>query len=173
MKNTPSPRHVLGLAAVTLGLALSGCATSRNQVATGRVNPPIVGGINAHLELGGNVITGSAKVSTVEVLGLKFSSDGRKRVGTIEMGLDLDGGTSLSALNPLGILGSLFRSPADEEYALSAAYYQAVEESQGDGLVATRAKVDVEGFSVLHIFGWGTASAEITGRDVKITKGAN
>jgi hypothetical protein len=54
---------------------------------------------------------------------------------------------------------------------LSAARNEAVEKSEADGIIETKAKVDTTGFSLLGLIGWGTASASVEGQGVKISKG--
>jgi hypothetical protein len=66
----------------------------------------------------------------------------------------------------------LFGSPASRQAALSAARHEAVEKSDADGIIETKAKVDTTGFSLLGIIGWGTATANVEGQGVKIAPGA-
>jgi hypothetical protein len=66
----------------------------------------------------------------------------------------------------------LFVSPALRESALSAARHQAVEKSDVDGIIETKAKVDTTGFSLLGFIGWGTATATVEGEGVKIAPSA-
>ncbi|MEI7775416.1 MAG: hypothetical protein WCK17_11650, partial [Verrucomicrobiota bacterium] len=66
----------------------------------------------------------------------------------------------------------LFGSPASRESALSAARHDAVENSDGDGIIETKAKVDTTGFSLLGVIGWGTATAVVEGQGVKLAPGA-
>ena len=48
----------------------------------------------------------------------------------------------------------------------------AVEKSDADGIIETKAKVETTGFSLLGLIGWGTATANVEGQGVKIASGA-
>ena len=134
-------------------------------MSTGRVTPPHVTDINAYMNPG-RTIQGSGEVKTFELLGVKFSEGTEKRVGAVGNGLDLE--TKTPILNPMRWL---FDSPANIEAAVDAAYYDAIDRSNADGIISTRVKAEKTGFTFLHIIGWGTANAEIIGREVKIVEG--
>ena len=134
-------------------------------MSTGHVSPPHVTDINAHLTPGAYV-EGIGEVKTFELIGLKFSGGTQKRVGAIGNGLDIE--TQTPILNPMRLL---FDSPANVQAAVDAAYYDAIDKNNADGIISTRVRADQTGFTLLHIIGWGTATAKINGREVKITEG--
>jgi hypothetical protein len=146
-------------------LLLTGCATERNKMSTGRVASPNVREISAHLRPSGS-IKGSSELNTFEFLGMRFTSGQSRKVGAIGNGLDIQ--NESASLNPLTWL---FDSPASIREAVDSAYYDAVDRSNADGIISTRVKADKTGFSFLHIIGWGTATAEVKGRGVKIYEG--
>ncbi len=133
-------------------------------MSTGKVSPPVVEGLNAHLEPG-QAIQGSGEIKTLEILGIKFSGGKSEQVGTIGNGLYIK---SSPTLNPLRWL---FGSPANVNAAVDSAYYDAVDKTNADGIISTRIKGEKTGWTFLHIFGWGTATAEVRGREVIIEKG--
>ena len=148
-----------------LATCVVGCSTSRNNMSIGHVSPPHVTDINAHLTPGAYV-EGFGEVETFELLGLKFSGGTQKRVGAIGNGLDIE--TQTPILNPMRLL---FDSPANVQAAVDAAYYDAIDKNNSDGIISTRVQAELTGFTLFHIIGWGTATAKINGREVKITEG--
>jgi hypothetical protein len=168
----------------------SACATSSATKQGGAINPS-VSDVNAHIELGRRTAA-SAEISTFQIFGLKFHSDvDGKRFSGLRSNLVVPGysstATSVSSIPGValveGALGSagtlvsdplyfLFGSPASRQAALSAARHEAVEKSDADGIIETKAKVDTTGFSLLGIIGWGTATANVEGQGVKIAPGA-
>lgn len=170
---------------------LSACATSSATKQGGAINPS-VSDVNAHIELGTRT-SASAEISTFQVLGLKFHSDASgKRFSGLRSNLVVPGYATTAAASGSTLPGEavingaigqatsiatdplyfLFGSPASRESALSAARHEAVEKSQADGIIETKAKVETTGFSLLGIIGWGTASATVEGQGVKIASGA-
>ena len=131
----------------------------------GQVSPPHVTDINAHLTPGAYV-EGIGEIKTFELLGLKFSGGTQKKVGAIGSGLDIEIDTPI--LNPMRWF---FDSPANPQAAVDAAYYDAIEKNNSDGIISTRVQSELTGFTLFHIIGWGTATARINGREVKITEG--
>jgi len=131
----------------------------------GQVSPPHVTDINAHLTPGAYV-EGIGEIKTFELLGLKFSGGTQKKVGNIGSGLDIEIDTPI--LNPMRWF---FDSPANPHAAVDAAYYDAIEKNNSDGIISTRVQAELTGFTLFHIIGWGTATAKINGREVKITEG--
>ena len=131
----------------------------------GQVSPPHVTDINAHLTPGAYV-EGIGEIKTFELLGLKFSGGTQKKVGAIGSGLDIEIDTPI--LNPMRWL---FDSPANPQAAVDAAYYDAIEKNNSDGIISTRVQAELTGFTLFHIIGWGTATAKINGREVKISEG--
>jgi hypothetical protein len=153
---------------IVLGLALLcavGCTTNRNKMSTGRVASPIVEDVDAHLKVG-QAIEGSGKINTLEILGIHFTGGINKKVGSIGNGLYVD--TKTPILNPMRLL---FGSPANVNAAIDSAYYDAVDKSNADGLISTRVKSQKTGFTLLHIIGWGTATADVKGHEVSIKEG--
>jgi hypothetical protein len=65
-----------------------------------------------------------------------------------------------------------FRLPALKESALSATRHEAVEKSDADGIIETKAKVDTTGFTLLGFIGWGAVTAAVEGQGVKIAPSA-
>jgi len=130
-----------------------------------QVSPPHVTDINAHLTPGAYV-EGIGEIKTFELLGLKFSGGTQKKVGNIGSGLDIEIDTPI--LNPMRWF---FDSPANPHAAVDAAYYDAIEKNNSDGIISTRVQAELTGFTLFHIIGWGTATAKINGREVKITEG--
>jgi len=157
MKNTIA----LGL----VMLCVAGCTTNRNKMSTGRVASPIIEDVDAHLKVG-QAIEGSGKVNTFELLGIHFTGGSGRKVGSVGNGLYVDNKTPW--LNPLRLL---FGSPGDVNAAIDSAYYDAVDKSNSDGLIVTRVKSQKTGFTLLHIIGWGTATADIKGHEVIIKDG--
>ncbi len=131
----------------------------------GQVSPPHVTDINAHLTPGAYV-EGIGEIKTFELLGLKFSGGTQKKVGAIGSGLDIEIDTPI--LNPMRWF---FESPANAQAAVDAAYYDAIDKNNSDGIISTRVQADQTGFTLFHIIGWGTATAKINGREVKISEG--
>lgn len=152
------------------GFLITGCGTFRNNVGTTKVAPEPIARVNAHLEPGSK-IEGTGEVRTFEFLGVRFTGGADKKVGTVGNGLEI-GNISANArsgfFNPLRWL---FDSPASERAAVQTAYYDAVDKSGTDGIIATKVKSEKHGFSLLHIIGWGTSSAEITGKGLEIQPG--
>jgi hypothetical protein len=173
MKNKGVTKNTnkLALVAATVGsLLIAGCGTFRNNTATTKVAPEPIDRVNAHLEAGAK-IEGKAEISTFEILGIRFVGGKDKKVGTVGNGLEI---ASHSLNNPAGFLNPLrwiFDSPASERDAVESAYYDAVDKSGSDGIIATKVKAEKHGFSLIHIIGWGTSSAEITGKQLEITPG--
>jgi hypothetical protein len=175
---------------IASSVLLSACATSSATKQGGAINPN-VNDVNAHIELS-NRTSASAEISTFEILGLKFHSDASgKRFSGLRSNLVVPGysvtpstGASIpvlsvaeGALSEAGSILSdpvhfLFGSPASRESALSSARHDAVERSNADGIIETKAKVETTGFSLLHLVGWGTASATVEGQGIKIAPGA-
>ena len=152
------------------GFLITGCGTFRNNVGTTKVAPESIYRVNAHLEAGSK-IEGRGEVRTFELLGFKFTGGTDKKVGTVGNGLEIG---NISANNPTGFFNPLrwlFDSPASERAAVEAAYYDAVDKSGSDGIIATKVKSEKHGFSLLHIIGWGTSLAEITGKGLEIKTG--
>ena len=144
---------------------ISGCNTNRNNMTTGRVASPVIEDIDAHLKVG-NQIKGSGEISTLEIFGVHFTGGVNKKVGSVGNGLYVN--TETPILNPLRWL---FGSPANVNAAIDSAYYDAVDKSDAAGIITTRVKTKKTGFTVLHIVGWGTASADINGHEVQIKEG--
>ncbi len=179
-------------AAIALtGLLLSACATSSSTKQGGAIRPNITD-MNARIELGKRT-KASAEIHTFEIFGLKFHSDasGKRFSGTtsnlVVPGYASSAASSTSSLpgeaiinNGLGQVSAfasdplhlMFGSPASREAALSAARHDAVEKTDADGIIETKAKVDTTGFSLLRFIGWGTATATVEGQGVKIVPGA-
>jgi len=177
---------------LTTSAMLSACATSSATKQGGAINPQ-VNDVNAHIELGKRT-TGAAEISTFQIFGLKFHSDASgKRFSGMTSNLVVPGyaasaGNSTSASLPgealinsgLGQVASLasdplyflFGTPASREAALSAARHEAVEKSDADGIIETKARVETSGFSLLGLIGWGTANASVEGQGVKIAAGS-
>ena len=149
------------------GFLITGCGTFRNNVGTTKVAPEPIYRVNAHLEPGSK-IEGTGEVRTFELLGVKFTGGTDKRVGTVGNGLNISAINTPGFFNPLRWL---FDSPASERAAVEAAYYDAVDKSGTDGIIATKVKSEKHGFSLLRIIGWGTSSAEITGKGLEIQTG--
>ena len=179
------------LVLISTASLLSACATSSSTKQGGAISPN-VGDVNGHIELGKKT-KGSASISTFEIFGLRFHSDASgKRFSGQSSNLVVPAysgyasSTSGSSIpgeaiinNGLGKVSSiandpihfLFGSPASSEAALSAARYEAVESSEGDGIIETKAKADTSGFSLLHFSGWGTATAQVEGQGIKLAQG--
>jgi hypothetical protein len=169
---------------------LSACATSSATKQGGAINPS-VSDVNAHIELGKRT-SASAEISTFQILGLRFHSDASgKRFSGLRSNLVVPGyAATPAATSPIpggalieGVTGQasslfsdplyfLFGSPASRDAALSSARHDAVEASDADGIIETKAKVETTGFSFLGIIGWGTATANVEGQGVKIATGA-
>jgi len=165
MKNT----YLLAIIGVG-GFLITGCGTYRNNTGTTKVAPEPIERVNAHLEVGSK-IEGKAEIGTFEFLGIKFTGGKDKKVGTVGNGLGIE---SHAINNPASFsnpLRWLFDSPASERDAVDSAYYDAVDKSGSDGIIATKVKAEKHGFSLFHIIGWGTASAEITGKELTIQQG--
>jgi hypothetical protein len=154
--------------AIALGSALiTGCAgTNHNSVAGSRIPDPYVDShVNAHLDLK-NRVSGSASIETYQVLFVKFNAGGQEtNVGNVGNRLRLKE-NFLS--NPFELL---FRSPADRQAAVDAAYYNAVENGNCDGLINTKVQVHSDGFSILGLYGHGTANATVDAYGLNMTKG--
>jgi hypothetical protein len=169
---------------------LSACATSSATKQGGALSIQ-VRDVDAHIGLAQRT-SGTAEISTFQIFGLKFHSDASgKRFSGQTSNLVVPGyavapspnvstfpGEALltGALGNVGGIAKdplyfLFGSPATREGALSAARNEAVEKSEADGIIETKAKVDTTGFSLLGLIGWGTASASVEGQGVKISKG--
>lgn len=170
---------------------LSACATSSATKQGGAINPN-VNDVNAHIELGRRT-SASAEINTFEIFGLKFHSDASgKRFSGLQSNLVVPGYAATPAANQQAIPGVsdiqgalgrfaaissdplyfLFGTPASREAALSAARHEAVERSEADGIIETKAKVETTGFSLFGLIGWGTAAASVEGQGVKIAPGA-
>lgn len=151
-----------------LGIALlSGCAgTNQNSIAGSRIGDPYIPEeVNAHLDLS-NRVSGTATVETYQILFVKFNAGGQEsRVGNVGNRLTLKEGVSL---NPFELL---FKSPADKQAAVDAAYFEAVENGNCDALINTKVRLHTDGYSILGLFGYGTASAAVDAYGLNITKG--
>jgi len=177
---------------LTTSAMFSACATSSATKQGGAIKIQ-VNEVNAHIELGKRT-NGTAEISTFQIFGLKFHSDASgKRFSGMTSNLVVPGyaasaGDSTSASLPgvalinsgLGQVASLasdplyfmFGTPASREAALSAARHEAVEKSDADGIIETKARVETSGFSLLGLIGWGTANASVEGQGVKIATGS-
>jgi hypothetical protein len=182
------PTQILSIA--LSAALLPACATSSATKQGGAINPN-VNDVNAHIELGRRT-SASAEISTFQIFGLKFHSDASgKRFSGLRSNLVVPGYAATPSTNSalpgislvegaVGQVGSiaadplhfLFGSPASRESALSAARHDAVEKSDADGIIETKAKVETTGFSLLGLIGWGTATANVEGQGVKIAPGA-
>lgn len=160
-------KHIIpsiGLIAVTV---LSGCAgTNQNSVAGSRIADPYVDNqVNAHLDLK-NRVSGSGSVETYQVLFVKFNAGGQEtNVGNVGNRLRLK---ENFPINPFELL---FRSPADRQAAVDAAYYNAVQNGNCDGLINTKVQLHTEGFSILGLYGHGTANASVEAYGLNMSKG--
>jgi hypothetical protein len=160
-------RYILPTVSIIAVAALSGCAgTNHNSVAGSRIPDPYVdNNVNAHLDLK-NRVSGSASIETYQVLFVKFNAGGQEtNVGNVGNRLCLKDNF---LLNPLELL---FRSPADRQAAVDAAYYNAVQNGNCDGLINTRVQVHSDGFSILGLYGHGTANATVDAYGLNMTKG--
>lgn len=146
-------------------LVVAGCTTHRNNISTGRVASPVVDDVDAHLKVGQSV-EGKGEINTFEILGIHFTGGMNKKVGSVGNGLYVN--TRTPVLNPMRIL---FGSPANVNAAIDSAYYDAVDKSNADGLISTRVQTKKTGFTLLHIIGWGTATADVKGHEVNIKEG--
>jgi hypothetical protein len=154
--------------AIVLGAALiTGCAgTNQNSVAGSRIADPSVDSqVNAHLDLK-NRVSGSGSVETYQVLFVKFNAGGQEtNVGNVGNRLRLK---ENFPINPFELL---FRSPADRQAAVDAAYYNAVQNGNCDGLINTRVQVHSDGFSILGLYGHGSANASVEAYGLNMIKG--
>jgi hypothetical protein len=185
------------IAPIAVAAMLSACASSHNTQVGGRIVSPRVSDMPAHLELGKRT-KGESEIRTFQILWLKFHSDFEgKRVSTNPSTLAVPAYHSDSSGNVVGspipgadlVLGKvseaagralavtedpaffLFGSPASRVAALSSARWDAVDASGGDGIIETKAKVDVSGWSLLGIIGFGSAKGYVDGQSFKITPG--
>lgn len=72
---------------------------------------------------------------------------------------------------PLNPFELLVKSPADRQGAVNAACYNAVESGNCDAIVNTRLQLQTTGFSILGLFGHGTASATVDAIGLQVAKG--
>ena len=163
-----APMKLLLPIAAALGtILISGCAgTNQNSVAGSRIADPYVDSqVNAHLDLK-NRVSGSGSVETYQVLFVKFNAGGQEtNVGNVGNRLRLK---ENFPINPFELL---FRSPADRQAAVDAAYYNAVQNGNCDGLINTKVQLHTEGFSILGLYGHGTANASVEAYGLNMTKG--
>jgi len=125
--------------------------------------------VNAHVEALGRV-SGQSSITTYEFLGFLVSSDRwSKQMGTIEDPL-INPNDSFWSSAAYQTRQRLI-NPADRQAAISAAYYDAIENSGADYLVETRAKIETTGYSFFGLFGWGKAVGTVSGVGMTITKG--
>lgn len=147
--------------------SLSGCAgTNQNSLAGSRIPDPYIDPqANAHLDLNKRV-SGNGSVETYQILFVKFNAGGQEtNVGNVGNRLRLKDNFPI---NPFELL---FRSPADRQAAVDAAYYNAVENGNCDALINTKVQLHTEGFSILGLYGHGTANATVDAYGLNINKG--
>ena len=193
--NTNSLNIIIALTSAALFPA---CSSTHNTQTGGKIVSPSVKDMPAHLELGKRT-KGTSEINTFQILGLKFHSDATtgKRISTNPSSLSVPAyhSDSGAATGEGGLLGTgvildrafkvadnvisvaedpgffLFGSPSSRTAALSSARWEAVETSGGDGIIETKAKVDVTGWSFLGIIGFGTAKGYVDGQSFKISPG--
>ena len=160
-------KSLLPIAAVLGTILITGCAgTNQNSVAGSRIADPYVDSqVNAHLDLK-NRVSGTGSVETYQVLFVKFNAGGQEtNVGNVGNRLRVK---ENFPINPFELL---FRSPADRQAALDAAYYSAVQNGNCDGLINTKVQLHTDGFSILGLYGHGTANASVEAYGLNMTKG--
>lgn len=146
---------------------LSACAgKNENAMSGARISAPYISDeVDAHLALK-NRVSGSATVETYQILFVKFNVGGEET---------LTGNTGavprLKETIPLNPFEFLVKSPADRQGAVNAACYNAVENGNCDAIVNTRLQLQTTGFSVLGLFGHGTASATVDAIGLQVSKG--
>jgi hypothetical protein len=193
-------KNVSTIAALTGAALLSACASTHNTQTGGRIVSPSITDLPSHLALGKKT-KGTSEINTFQIVGLKFHSDATtgKRISTnpsslavpayhSEMGAASGAGDGLipgasiilnKVTSPteklLGLMEDpvffLFGSPASRTAALSSARWEAVETSGGDGIIETRAKADITGWSILGLIGFGSAKGYVDGQSFKIAEG--
>jgi len=162
-------KHTLPIIAAVSATILTGCAgINQNSVAGNRVSDPFVPGqLSAHLVPSDKHISATGSVETYQVLGVTWNAGGQETyIGNVGNRLFLK---SKLQVNPIQML---IGSPADKEAALDAAYYNALETAKVDALVSTKVKVHTEGYSILGLYGHGTATATIDGFGAKVVSGS-
>ena len=160
---------------ITMALAtvlITGCAgVNQNSVAGNRLSDPFVPGqLNAHLEPNKRV-TATGSVETYQVLGIKWNAGGQETfIGNDGSRPCLKDGGNAGIIQ--AIVSALFQSPADKQAAVDAAYYNAIEAVNNDALVNTKVKVHTDGYTILGIFGHGTATATVDAFGANVVKGS-
>jgi hypothetical protein len=160
-------KHIIPSIAILAAVALTGCAgTNQNSVAGSRVADPYMDSqVNAHLDLK-NRVSGTGSVETYQILFVKFNAGGQEtNVGNVGNRLRLK---ENFPINPFELL---FRSPADRQAAVDAAYYSAVQNGNCDALINTKVQLHTDGFSILGLYGHGTANASVDAIGLNMTKG--
>lgn len=160
-------KHLLPIAVALGTIMITGCAgTNQNSVAGSRIPDPYVDSqVNAHLDLKKRV-SGTGSVETYQILFVKFNAGGQEtNVGNVGNRLRLK---ENFPLNPFELL---FSSPADRQAAVDAAYYDAVQNGNCDGLINTKVQLHTDGFSILGLYGHGTANASVEAYGLNMTKG--
>lgn len=144
----------------------TGCRTTAVNAVASAQPVPNRPEIDAKLVPMKGKVTGEANVTAFQFLFFNFGTGQlNKKIGKVTDPLLPPGAFwSLQNLNP-------FQSPVDHQSALQAAYYDAIENSDADALMETRAKVEGFGFSLFGIIGYGKAAASITGKGLKIENG--
>lgn len=191
-------KHIEKAITLTCAVLMSACASTHNTQTGGKIVSPSIKDMPAHLALG-KATHGSSEIETFQILGLKFHSDATtgKRISSNPSSLsvpayhtDSNGavtegpipGTGLIIDTASGAVAKalsiaedpgffLFGSPSSRTAALSSARWEAVETSGGDGIIETKAKVDITGWSILGIIGFGTAKGHVDGQSFKIAPG--
>jgi hypothetical protein len=162
-------KYLLPTIAAISTTIFTGCAgINQNSVAGNRVSDPFVPGqLSAHLVPSDKHVTASGSVETYQILGITWNAGGQETyIGNVGNRLPLK---SKMQINPVQMLVG---SPADKEAAIDAAYYKALESIKADALVSTKVKVHTEGYSILGIYGHGTATATIDALGAKVVSGS-